>query len=602
MAGSFLLPSPLARADWIVITRAMTATTIAEIFVEDDQVRVELEIGVEDFGAFQNLLPDELLDRIQPDHRPFEERMPLLFSNDLTISAEGGLPMAGAVASMQFRPRLKRDELTGEPLPADIGDVDVEMVLIATLIYSFDSQPLNLTIKAPSGDDGSKNANVGFMLYHKGIPVNDFRYLSGEQTVDLDWEDPWYSRFRHRNLWRQFNAPINVFLYIEPYEVRVEVVARPTDLQQWNDFGIADYDVLPVEIQAVLLNNIGEFLGEHIDLMIDGESVTPVLDRINFLNRSLRTSTIIDPPVELDAGSAILGAIFVFPTSGLPETAQVTWDLYSEKYPRVRAAATDEAGSQPFFLTPEDNELKWINFLTNPTIPTLVDVESPDSLTKLSVPLITVLCLLLMLPIGLRKVRLSRTQMLVSTGLLLVVAVLGWSYARVQVPNPAARMMTISDEKASDVVSTLLRNIYVAFNFRDEGVIYDALGRSVSGDLLTDIYLETQKSLELQSQGGARVKVKAIDLIGVEVENLDGEIGFTALATWNVRGSVGHWGHIHERINQYEARLTVKPIDGEWKIVDLELLQEERITSTGRSSHSEIFAVSNAAEILSPTL
>jgi hypothetical protein len=40
---------------------------------------------------------------------------------------------------------------------------------------------------------------------------------------------------------------------------------------------------------------------------------------------------------------------------------------------------------------------------------------------------------------------------------------------------------------------------------------------------------------------------------------------------------VGHWGHIHQRINQYEARVVVKALDGVWKIVDLELLQEERL-------------------------
>ncbi len=42
-------------------------------------------------------------------------------------------------------------------------------------------------------------------------------------------------------------------------------------------------------------------------------------------------------------------------------------------------------------------------------------------------------------------------------------------------------------------------------------------------------------------------------------------------------GSVGHWGHLHQRRNQYEAILTVKPVDGVWKITDLELLGEERL-------------------------
>ncbi len=54
-------------------------------------------------------------------------------------------------------------------------------------------------------------------------------------------------------------------------------------------------------------------------------------------------------------------------------------------------------------------------------------------------------------------------------------------------------------------------------------------------------------------------------------------MGFSTLGTWNVAGSVGHWGHIHQRTNQYEARFTVEAIDGVWKITSLDVLQEERL-------------------------
>jgi hypothetical protein len=42
-------------------------------------------------------------------------------------------------------------------------------------------------------------------------------------------------------------------------------------------------------------------------------------------------------------------------------------------------------------------------------------------------------------------------------------------------------------------------------------------------------------------------------------------------------GSVGHWGHIHQRQNQYQARLHVAPIEGEWKLVGLDILEEKRL-------------------------
>ena len=41
-----------ARADAIVVTRAMTASTIAEIFIEPETIRTELEIGLKDSESY----------------------------------------------------------------------------------------------------------------------------------------------------------------------------------------------------------------------------------------------------------------------------------------------------------------------------------------------------------------------------------------------------------------------------------------------------------------------------------------------------------------------------------------------------------------------
>ena len=61
-------------------------------------------------------------------------------------------------------------------------------------------------------------------------------------------------------------------------------------------------------------------------------------------------------------------------------------------------------------------------------------------------------------------------------------------------------------------------------------------------------------------------------------------------ATWTVIGSVGHWGHIHQRQNQYQARLHVAPIEGEWKLVGLDILEEKRLGGNGidRIGHREL--------------
>jgi len=138
------------------------------------------------------------------------------------------------------------------------------------------------------------------------------------------------------------------------------------------------------------------------------------------------------------------------------------------------------------------------------------------------------------------------------------------------------RQVELNDERLTQLVGDLLHNVYRAFDYRGEEVIYDVLEKSVSGELLTDIYLETQKGLELANQGGARVKVKSTQVNNVELVGRDGN-RLTISSDWSVAGSVGHWGHIHQRINGYRANLEISEIDGVWKLTGLEILEEQRL-------------------------
>ena len=97
----------------------------------------------------------------------------------------------------------------------------------------------------------------------------------------------------------------------------------------------------------------------------------------------------------------------------------------------------------------------------------------------------------------------------------------------------------------------------------------------MAGELLTDVFLETRRSLELENQGGARAKVKEVTILAGRSSPTDG--GFVSNLEWTVLGSVGHWGHIHQRTNQYQARIVVRADDGQWKIVELEVLEERRL-------------------------
>ncbi len=363
-------------SDAIVITRAMLATTISEVFVEPDSVVVHLEVGVLDFDAFRNLLPDEIYERLGYEPEPWGERLRRFTGENLVVRADGGAPLSGRLEELEVRRRIERDEVTGEPLPVQPNDA--EPVIYARLSYSVSGRPGRLSIAPPRVVDGQHvSANIGFVTYHRGLHVNDFRYLGQEETLILDWEDPWYSQFENRNLWRQFKSPISTFLYVEPFEVRKEIVVRPRDLQQWVDLGLEGKEVITVAEQEEVKQRVVKFLGARNPVTIDGQPVEGILDRVHFIYRNLRTSGVIQPPRDLDLVSATLGVIFVYPTTELPDEVTMTWELFGDRIERVPGSATDEAGSLPYFLSPGDRVLRWQNFLTNPSVPGLIEVQDP---------------------------------------------------------------------------------------------------------------------------------------------------------------------------------------------------------------------------------
>ncbi len=96
---------------------------------------------------------------------------------------------------------------------------------------------------------------------------------------------------------------------------------------------------------------IAQFLSAKNPVFIDGRSVEGRLDRIHFINRTLRSTGIIEPPVDLDVTSATLGVIFVYPIDELPEEVSMKWELFNEKIPSIPAVASDEAGGLPSTVT-----------------------------------------------------------------------------------------------------------------------------------------------------------------------------------------------------------------------------------------------------------
>ncbi len=242
---AFTLLPDVAAGDAIVRSNALQASTIAEFFIEEHQILLELEIGGVDLAAFRNLMPDAIYERLGQSPRPRAERLEEFFARDLAILGPQGEPLSGRVLEIGPQDRVVRDIITGEPVAPKEGEAPATVVM-ARLVYPFEGQPKTLTFSGPP------DASLGFVVYHGGVAVNDFRYLGRGATLDLDWADPWYSRFRTRGLLRQYSESMSGFIYVEPYEVRKEVIVRPVDLQEWVDLGLDGRKSIPAESKPEL--------------------------------------------------------------------------------------------------------------------------------------------------------------------------------------------------------------------------------------------------------------------------------------------------------------------------------------------------------------
>ena len=142
------------------------------------------------------------------------------------------------------------------------------------------------------------------------------------------------------------------------------------------------------------------------------------------------------------------------------------------------------------------------------------------------------------------------------------------------VPGSAGRVP--SERQARRILSGLLPNVYRALEYRQEEAIYDRLAVSVTGETLTEVYLEQRRALEMEERGGAQARVETVEVQqAADIVRSDG--GFSVRGQWTVGGMVTHFGHRHFRQNRYDARVGIVPVEGTWRIRSIEVLEQERL-------------------------
>jgi len=587
-----LSPSPAA-ADLVNLSGAENAPNIAEIYINTDHVRIELEVFVNDLAIFKELIPDDFVKDMNIQRPPLAERLERFSLNGFQIIDDKGHRLKAQVRMAEPRFRKERPSLyAGKINPYTRlrvpGPPEDKRVLFFELIYPFEERPAGLTFIPPLDEKtGIGKVSLGFVTFQDQVLINDFRFLSEPSTITLDWDDPWYSAFDNKALKRWQRGGVMSFLYVEPYEVRHEILARVKDLAAWMDFGLRGDEFIEADENEALKQKVGEFLLKQDKVLIDGKQLKPILDRTSFVKYTLTRTFFIDQPERMPINTAVIGVIITYLIDGLPQQVTNEWNLWSDRIQKISADAIDPAGPLLSFLTPDSNVLVWTNYLKTYKVPTVASVDLDATRTTMHIPLTSLACWVALVPLGIRIRRRRRNGGPIGwqvgmVAVLMVGSLLLYPILQTAVAKPARLAPRLTEEEAQTVLDGLLNNIYRSFDFREEADVYDRLATSVSGELLSAIYLQNRRSLVVTQAGGAQARVKEVEILSVKVNPSNASpLGLLFDARWTAMGTVGHWGHIHTRKNQYHATIDVEPVDRSWKIVGLELLEEKRIDPYG---------------------
>ncbi len=569
----------------------------AELDVRDDKIKVTLEHLVEDFLFYQDL---ELV-----------EDKPVAFD---TVAEKAEEHRTFLQRYFALRDR-DGDRFALEAVSIDLSDIPEDGVpqpdlMNHAVVYEFAASfdpadpPEFLSVYQNfGGKDPAVPAETTVRLFHRGVNMHKRIGLAHGtlHVYELDWDLDFEAlkaaqeENQERSLLEELRGEDDLgitsyawvynYIYIEEDEVRHELLVPFLTLETWFPIERESEGVLTVEEQRQIEADLIPFLREHNQVIINGEPVELELDRLEFFGPEHRDFAQEAPERGVSAYSARAGIIASFPSSELPARVEFEWGFFNKHMDHLtpRIYAYDGEVRRGFFDY-FDRRFVWEHPET-PELARLDDIPAPEPPSTLQLPVLSLAGGGAALLFALKGLRSSPSRRRLTCALLAAgfaagsIAVL--PYARAEVPHPFQSYPEIDDDRASAVFEKLHRNIYRAFEYRDEDRIYEALDRSVAGPLLEQLYLRIRENLTLEEQGGAVSRIEEIEILdgGREpsASSSNAYQSFDYRCVWTVTGTVEHWGHIHTRKNQYEALFTVEGLSSGWKITAFDPLREEQV-------------------------
>ena len=339
------------------------------------------------------------------------------------------------------------------------------------------------------------------------------------------------------------------------------------------------------------------FLNDAI-VRIDGVRVDPELEGLQINDPDLRLLPLF--PVSGEQGLRKIRFELVYPTPEAPaDRVEIVWTTYPPDIlkdlpdpPPIAIAADVQAEGLrvPFVISADEPAYTWYR-RGGDLESRLAPVPTPPTPVEASWPILAI-CLAILaagcMPMAFGGSR-SRSRS----------RVLGWVAVETTLISLAATVLVLDvgtytttkslappdGIEAEEIFRPLHQNIYRAFDYVEEGSIYDALARTADADFVDALYRTIFRGLVMEEEGGAvarvaRVRPLEIDVLesGAERDSEGREWpSFRIRCRWLVDGVVTHWGHSHARTNEYDAIWSVAERPGGWRLTGAEITRQDRV-------------------------
>ncbi|MBN8431161.1 hypothetical protein JF535_09895 [Microbulbifer salipaludis] len=563
----FLLAfTPLASADYLSLTGAETAPNIAEFAFEGEHLLLTLEISVDDAQHFWPALKGHgNLDRLVAEANEYSN-INIQIRSDTGVQDPIDLRVDAATRSPRYSPFAGViDPRTGRRLPSIPED---KQVLKVHSRYDLQGSE-TITVVPPLDHAGFSAATIGFISSHGAMPVSNYAYLSRSVTWRINRQDPWQTQIINPKIRRQLRFPLHSYLYIEPREIRHEIIFRPRDLATWSDKSFDAWLPLNELLAIQLRNDTLAFLQSRNLLAVDKKVVEPQATEVTFLRLTSTGFLPLEVNESIQLGALLIGYRARFPVDGLPQNVEVGWDLFSPFEERVPSLIQDPAGPFPTQLTPSLPTLAWQNFLTSYDEPTVSPVTHDTQGLTISGKGLGAIVAFAVLGVCVFRFRNAQNYLMSlitpALGIILSVSLAMQSSLAIRLPAPASQ----ENEQFGEIIYRLLNELPDAYLERDATKLEESLSQ-----LLTEQTLKTTRDaldpiFRPLTITGDRGYVSGISNLRIEKfeQTSSGERQtYRTLCTWQTRNEGPFWGHSDRKLLDIRAMLDLEEHEGTWKI------------------------------------